>query len=365
MKARVSVILSLVAFCTLPSAAQKVKLSKALSGVIDTAWMPVTRHANIFEKHAWLQPDIKSIPFSMTDGEAQLEVGGNVLTVSGGRDGLSISVAGESRTAAPRTCTNCYPDKSVLRMKAVVTSMWVPVTTYVMQSHMVARSRPVTRYQYNASTRTTQAVHSTETYYTTEFRHVPRTTYRYQSRTTYVLDIPKSTVFEFGGLVQPTDQYLVYAPNDDSDLWHLQQTSFLIATSSDGIHYVMIDSDADGDFTGKRDQVAFNTWNPYDEGSRYRAMRRFSSNRWYSHEELAQESFIELDLSDDGQHAIGRDLNHGYYGKKEFGTLSIVGLPQDGEVVINGERFPARKLSKPLRCQFGYYNVHLEAPWPS
>jgi hypothetical protein len=345
-----------------PLVAQKVKLNKTLSGVIDTTWMNVERHPNIFEKHSWLQPEIKSVPFEMTYGGVEVEVGGRVMHITGDEDAITVSVDGRTASATATKCTTCYPDRSALRVKPVVTTMWVPVTTYVMQSHMVPRTRQVTRYQYNSSTRSSQPVYSTETYYTTEFRSVPQTRYEYRQRTTYVLDIPRTTIFALGGLIEHGDNYFVYAPQPGSDTWYVQHTSFLLATSADDIHYVMIDSDADGNFLGPDDHVAFNTWNPYAESSRYRGMRRFIGNRWYSCKQLEMESFIRLRLSDDMRQVIGRDLNHEHYGNKDFGELSIAGLPDDAELVINGARFPARKLTKPLRCQYGYYQVHLKRP---
>ncbi len=334
-------------------AQKKIKRNRQLQGVLDSTELKLVRNADVFSDFGWLKPDIRSQQIDIGSGSATVSNGSKTIEFSKENNtGIKLETNATTLVAQSEECDKCYYDISILKMKPVVTTQWVPVTTYQSQMVPVSKTRMVTRYQYNYSTKTSQAVYSSESYTAYESRSVPKTTYQYKSTTTYVLDIPKTTVYRFKNVFEEDDQLLVYEVGENEKSYYLQPISYVMATTDDKINYVFIDVDGNDSFLDDVDKVVFNTWNPYSKDSKFRAMPHFKENRWYPISELKNRYFIEFENV--GDHAVfSTNRNNKFKDEKGYGKIKIPDVPEECVLEVNGRRF--KKLEKDLKCQFGCY----------
>lgn len=341
------------------SQAQKIKRNRQLQGILDSTELKLIRNQDLFQDYGWLKPDIRSKQIDLSTGSRDVSIGHASIQIEQVDSGLKLVYNGVEQVSQLEKCNNCYYDINILKLKPVVTTRWVPVTTYQMQMVPVPKTRMVTRYQYNSSTGTSQAVYTTESYTAYESRSVPKTTYQYQTTTTYVLDIPITSVYRFKDVITENDQILIYEIGDDKKTHFLQPISYVMATTEDKVNYVFIDSDVNGSFLDDMDKVVFNTWNPFSKDSNFRRMAHFKENRWYPISELKNNYFIEFNLLNENT-IYSTNRNNKFKDVKGYGSLSVNGAPEDAYMMVNNRNF--KKLSKKYKCQFGCYLVTLKRP---
>lgn len=337
---------------------QKIKRDRHLQRVLDSTQLSLAQNTDIFEDYGWLQPNVGSVPIQFDQGAASFNMNGKAVSASLADDGsIQLTAGGNEIAASSEKCKNCYYDISILQLKPVTTTRWVPVTSYQMQMVPVMRTRMVTRYQYNSSTGSSQPVYSSETYTAYESRSVPTTTYQYQTTTTFVLDIPVTTVYRFKDVFAENDQLLIYEVGDNDKKYYAQMASYLLAKTEDDINYIFIDVNGNGVFLEPADKVAFNTWNPFSKGSKFRPMFHFKENRWYSISELSDSYFIGFERMGE-KHVFTTNKNNMFKDVKGYGKLHVKGVSEDCILEVNKRKY--KKLTKPLKIEYGCYSFKLK-----
>lgn len=315
-----------------------------------------TTKNNIFGDYHWTSPDITSHLLTFTDGKASIDFGGANYHLELKGNQLMVTYPNSTNYTATKQVSNqYYYSLHQLKLKTVWTMRNVPTTSYRMVSVPVMRTRPVTHYVYNSGTHTSQPVYSSESYTTYEYRSEPYTTWHYVSSPSYVLDIPNYNIFLLK--LEDGHEIVVYEIDDNgTKKYYYQNPGYLIGTDEKGTKYVISDANSNGSYFDADDQMMFNTWNPYQEGSTYRSVSFFKENKWVRLDELKNNLFMEV-TKGEGNTVSFRNENDMYVGNKDEGTVTFVGLPDKCSVVINGRKYNVRAKHPQLASEYGKFKA--------
>jgi hypothetical protein len=280
-----------------------------------------------------------------------LRVGDNQLTVLT-EDGQSIS------STATTDNLRYFDHRSVVLVRRTV---YRHVPTYKSVSYQApyqaSRSVPVTSYRYNPSTKSTQTVYSTRTEFYTSYRTQFRyeTTWSWQQTTELHPQVLPSTHYSFS--MGEAQRLTVY---EKEGRYYLQNPSFMAAQGADGVSCLLVDYNANGAYFDPQDRVMWTAWNPYDKGSKFKAVKGFRGNAWYSLLDL-EESYL-VTLADVDGKLTTTALNQRFTNVKGKGTVDFQNLPQDAVLKVNGKEVKISAKKKPLNAEYGEYHYVISVP---
>lgn len=310
---------------------------------------------NIFKDYGWSKPDIKGQKINLENNQAAFTWNGKSYTLQRDQEQLILKEASGTTISGQkkRSSGDMYFDKSSLKLKPVQRSRWVSHQTTQMQTVMVTKTRPVTRYQYDYSSKTSRPVYSTESYMATEYRLVPKTEWKWEFYTDYEIDIP---AYDYHTFTMPNGTHLViYEANPGLVL---QNISYYSAIDEQGINHVLLDADNNGSFLDQSDRIMFNSWNPYAKESNYRPVRFFRENSWYDLAYLKNENFLTIGLSNNTLSL--QYENDAYAQSKEKGRVTFSDIPEKATLIINGQAFRSRSSDKTFKSEYGIFKARIQ-----
>lgn len=338
--------------------AQTLKRMSRASGApnVSTA-TPFEVGADIFEQYGWAKPQISGRELPASGGEVKVNFKGKELTFSkGAGDQITVKAAdGKVLTATATT-----DDKRYFDHRSVV---WVPRTvsryypSYTMQwySQPYQASRMVATSRYNPSTKSTQTTYQTQFYtaYRGAYRHV--TTWNW------------TTVTELQPKIIPSKHYSFHL-GDNQDLTvfekegkhYLQNPSYMSAKGAGGVNCVLLDFNANGSYFDPQDRVMWTAWNPYDKGSKYKEVKGFRGNAWYSLLDLEESSLVTL--SEENGKLKTESINSKYAQSKGKGQVGFQGLPEGATLKVNGQPVRLNAKAKPLNAEYGEFHYIISVP---
>jgi hypothetical protein len=316
---------------------------------------------NIFEDYGWTRPDIESKKIAFVNNEAVINWGGKKYTLKQ-ENAEEMSIADESNssvgTSAERVSKkDIYYNKSLLKVITVYRQRWVSYTTYQSQSVPVQRSRQVSYSDYNYSTKSYTTRYRTEYYTAYEYRMLPKTDWRWETYTEYDVQIPEYNYYSFD--IGDT-RMLIYKVTNNTDStteYYIQNAAYLLGKDENKLSYVCIDGNGNGIYGDGKDQMMFNSWNPYSKKSSYSKPRiSFLDNYWYYLYRFKNDYMLEINCNNGAFNFVYE--NNAYYKSKKKGRIKFTGIPKGARVFINGKSYKLKN-NKKYKIQYGIYNINI------
>lgn len=344
---------------TYPIKAQTIKRWTGGKEEISAKQMSVEQRLSIFNEYLWLSPDLNSVSLNITNNEATHMWKGNLCSFSLKKDGEMTFRSKDQEITSPRIRSNknLYYSKQALRYKPEVRHRWVAQHHHESKPVVVYKTRTVYKSQYDYYSKTSKSVAVTENYSTIEYRNSIRTEWKWQSYTNYVLDIPEYSYYSF----KTEDSTIVYVyeiEEGSSKKYYLQHASYLLGKDNDGIYYVITDSDHNGYFFDDKDQILFNSWNPFREDTKYKRVRFFSENNWYTLDHLKNDYMLTV-YSDSNKVLHLEYANSMYADIDKKGKVLFTNIPEDATLTVNGKKYKVGKAEKQFNCEYGLFKVNI------
>lgn len=319
--------------------------------------LALQRHSNIFDKFLWTFPDVGSRTLAISDGKASFDLDGKDMKVRIDEgDEMRLSLADLELSSPLRTSkNNIYYDKSKLKMKAITQQVWTSYTTYEHQQVPVQKTRMVTSYSYQNGKSVPQ--YRTESYTAYEGRSVPKTSWKYVPRTTWVLDIPSYDHYYFA--LPDSTGIIIYKL--EGDQYRLQQVGYLLAKDEEDVNHVFIDVDANGVHFEDADRVMFNSWNPFSPTSTFKRAGHFMDNHWYGFRALRENNFLQFSIDPDSERLrIGYE-NSAFVDESDKGKVTFSGLPEKAKLFVNGKEYRVKKGGGKFKSQYGKFVARIQS----
>lgn len=354
----VLIVLEII-FFTYPVKAQTIKRWTGGKEEISAKQIPIEQRLSIFNEYLWLSPDLNSVSLNINNNEATYMWKGNLCTFSLKEGGEMTFRSKDQEITSPRNKSNknLYYSKQALHYKPEVKHRWVAQNHYESKPVVVYKTRTVYKSQYDYYSKTNKSVPVTENYSTIEYRNSIRTEWKWQSYTNYVLDIPEYSYYSFK-TEDSTVLYVYEIEEGSSKKYYLQHASYLLGKDNDGIFYVITDSDHNGYFFDDKDQILFNSWNPFREDTKYKRVRFFSENNWYTLDYLKKEYMLTV-FSDSNKVLHLEYANSMYADIDKKGKVVFTNIPENAQLTVNGKVYKTGKSEKEFNCEYGLFKVNI------
>jgi hypothetical protein len=299
-------------------------------------------HSNIFNDFLWTEPNYtaKKIEFSnniyyfeMNGASFQLTlIDTNLIELKGFGTSILIDKVFSKSTH--------YFDKNMLGYSYVQKQKWVAHPT--ISSKVI----PVKHYTQNKID-----------YYTTFEPHTLMSTqWKWEIANDSVLLIPSFLKYQFD--MNDGRTIFVYENKDINGKtnYYIQNASYLYASDTNGIEYILIDNNCNGNYTDAEDRIFFKTWNPHSKQSTFKKLSFVKENTWINN------SFFHDNFLIPYFHAGKLNFENiieNYSGSNKSGTLQLLKVPKKSSLIINTKSYAIKKGKNKFDCNYGIYHASI------
>ena len=331
--------------------------------------LPSRLDYNIFQTLLWSTPPLGSLIVDLSmDGSGTFEFAAGVYQVTLEDDG-TLSVREPSnrvtRVDPRRSQADRYYDVAELQTTVEFEQRWVPRQVLATETVPVHKTRVVTVHGTDAQGMPTTTTRH-ETYVDLEIRTVFRTEWGWESQPVTRVVIPDYDYYEV-----PLDSgqvlWVYRLEEDGRTVLAVQNPNYIRATETEAdvwgaeeVEIVIIDADSDGFYLGPQDRVMFNSWNPYDQASRYTPLRGMVENLWVDLDFVQRTMFVTLKTNDDHSVLAISDANDRFVGVEDIGALIVHNESEyDAEILANNApiRRARRGRTSEYEIQHGLYTI--------
>lgn len=268
---------------------------------------------------------------------------------------------------------NLYYNMDVLERKLVPRSRYVSKTDYVHESVPVTRTVPVTKTRMvtthgpggTMSTRT-ETYTDFETRTTFESRWVPKTSWVWETIYESVLNIPIYDYYEFS--INDKTNILIYRIEKEGQINYYFQnpTYYSVIEKEKGffgdklIKLLIIDVNSNGIYFEDEDKIFFNSWNPYEQNSKFTEISNFMDNYWYRFRDLKIEKFLSFSSNSSINELKIMNSNSIYIDIDKLGEFKVINMPKKCEIFLNGKSyFHGLNSVFKGKIEYGFYNLKI------
>ena len=316
---------------------------------------------NIFQDYKWTSPDVKSHQVDLAKGKVVITYAGTNYTMEVKDNTIVISNgSGFTASASRQTSNQYYYDITKVKLVPHTVSRSVPHTEYRSTPTVVTHTRSVTHYTYNSSTHSSQPTYSTESYTTTEYHSQAYTSWRYETSTTYVLDVPTTNVYV---LKLANDENMVVYEQEEKDgkQYYYQNPTYLIGSDDNDTKYLLVDANSNGNYFDPEDKIMINTWNPFVQGSVYRTSNIYKENKWVALDYLKRNMFMEA-VKGTANTIQLRNENDVYMDDDKEGKVTFNNMPDEYTLTINSRRYKVKAKHPDLKSEYGKFRAEISEP---
>lgn len=347
-------VVSMLLFSSTSVLAQTIKRWGSGQVEIKNNRLDYAQFQNVFKDYKWTYPDIKSKPMHFINGVCTFKVKGQRYTAALKDLQMTVKCENGDTFCGVKQVSDqdMYFDKSKLTYTTITTSTWTPRTVFRSEMYPVQMSRmvPYTTYS-NGQARTS---YRTEFYTTYQSRMVAHTEWQWQPSTRLVPHIPQYPYYSFN--LDNEDQFVVYESDGN---YYFQNSSYLQATDENDVKYIFIDTDNNGYYLDKFDQMMFNTWNPNDQTSAFRSAGTFIENHWYTMAQLQEDFFVTFRSTENGV-ILMESENNRYANEVRWGKVKFAGLSRELRLYVNGKHYGFGGKTRRLKSEYGKFKVRIE-----
>ncbi len=326
---------------SMQSFSQNIKLEKINETGLGGKKPSAQIKSNIFNDFAWTEPAYNAQKIEFVGNLYYFEMNGLSfqLTIV---DSNMIEVKGNGSSMLMNkevSKNGIYFDKKNLALKSVEKQKWI--------AHLIPESKVFSVKHLTPGSKVN--------YYTSFEPHtIVSTKWKWENTNDSILDIPCYVYYQFD--LNDGRTLFIYEIKDSNGKrsYFIQNASYLIANDADGLEYILLDNNCNGNYTDDSDKIFFKSWNPNVKNSSFKRINFAKENCWYDHS-FFNENFL-IPYFQNGRLNFENVVDN-YFGNNKIGKLRFKNIPKKSTLVINNKEYDIHKGKNKFDCEYGIYKA--------
>ena len=297
--------------------------------------------SNIFTDYPWINPEFQSKKIIFSNHFLYFELNGLSFQITEIDTNLMELKGSSSSMLIEKKVSNgeIYYEKNRLTSKTVEKQKWVPHLTLDKKIIPVKHLSPG----------------STTNYYTSfESHETPAINWKWENTNDSILKIPSYSYYQFE--LNDGRILFLYETINNAGIkeYFLQNASYLFASDADGVEYIFLDNNCNGNYTDAGDKFFFKSWNPYLRESKFKKISFAKENTWYDYS-FFQDNFL-IPYQHEGKLHF-ESIPENYASSNQKGILKIKNISKKSTLVINKKEYPIHRWRNKFDCEYGIYKA--------